>query len=60
MKERAKREIEEERIRAMNDMKDEMSDLVILAASKVIEKEIDKDKHKELIDEFIDRTGDVV
>ncbi len=44
----------------MNDMKDEMSDLVILAASKVIEKEIDKDKHKELIDEFIDRTGDVV
>ena len=60
MKERAKREIEEERIRAMNDMKDEMSDLVILAASKVIEKEIDKDKHKELIDEFIDRTGDIV
>ena len=60
IKERAKREIEEERIRAMNDMKDEMSDLVILAASKIIEKEIDKDKHKELIDEFIDRTGDVV
>lgn len=60
IKERARRELEEERIQAMNDMKDEMSDLVILAASKVIEKEIDKQKHQELIDEFIDKTGDIV
>ncbi|TQQ83984.1 ATP synthase F0 subunit B [Peptacetobacter hominis] len=57
---RAMREIEEEKIRSMNEMKGEMSNLVILAASKVLEDEIDEEKHRELIKDFIDRTGDAV
>ena len=56
----AKVDIEEERVNSMNEMKDEISDLVILAASKVIEDEIDEEKHKDLIKDFIDRTGDAV
>ena len=56
----AKVDIEEERVNSMNEMKDEISDLVILAASKVLEDEIDEEKHKDLIKDFIDRTGDAV
>ena len=60
MVEIAKVDIEEERVNSMNEMKDEISDLVILAASKVLEDEIDEEKHKDLIKDFIDRTGDAV
>ena len=37
----------------MNEIKNEISNIAVLAASKVIEKDIDSNKHKELIDNFI-------
>ncbi|MBO7149096.1 MAG: F0F1 ATP synthase subunit B [Clostridia bacterium] len=56
---RADKQIEAEKRNAENELKNEMSDLALSIASKVIEKEIDEDKHKELIDSFIEKMGEV-
>lgn len=58
IKTRAEADIEKERQQAFNDVKDEISAIALLAASKVIEKDLDKSKHEELIDEFIKEVGD--
>ncbi len=55
---KASADIEKERQQAYNDVKEEISSIALLAASKVIEKDIDKSKHEELIDEFIREVGD--
>ncbi len=55
---KASADIEKERQQAYNDVKEEISSIALLAASKVIEKDIDKAKHEELIDEFIKEVGD--
>ncbi len=47
-------EIELESQKAVNNVKDEIADLAILAASKVIKKEINKDDHKKIIDDLFD------
>ncbi|MBQ4137516.1 MAG: F0F1 ATP synthase subunit B [Clostridia bacterium] len=57
--ERADKQIEAEKRNAENELKNEVSDLALSIASKVIEKEIDGDKHKELIDSFIEKMGEV-
>lgn len=56
--EKANLDIQRERQKAMNEMKDQMASLVILAASKVIEKELNVDVHQKMIKEFIDEVGD--
>lgn len=53
------KEIEREKIKAIDSLKDEISNLSIMTASKVIEKDLDKSDHQELIDQFIDEVGDV-
>ena len=58
IKTKASTDIEKERQQAYNDVKGEISSIALLAASKVIEKDIDKSKHEELIDEFIKEVGD--
>ena len=45
-------------MRAVREIKGDISNLVVLAASKVIEKDIDNQKHEELIEEFIDKVGE--
>lgn len=52
-------ELEREKVKAVNELKDEISDLTILAASKVIGKNLKKEDHLALIDQFIDEVGDV-
>ena len=42
----------------MNEIKDDISNIALLAASKVIEKDIDKAKHEELISDFIKKVGE--
>lgn len=51
-------DIEKERQQAFLDVKNEVSDMAVSIASKIIEKDIDNDKHKELIDEFVKEVGD--
>ncbi len=58
LKEKANKDVEQERQKVMNEIKDEISDIALLAASKVIEKDIDSNKHKELIDNFIKEVGE--
>ena len=58
IKEKASKDIEKERKEAYNSVKKDISDLALLAASKVIEKDIDKQKHEDLINEFINEVGD--
>jgi F-type H+-transporting ATPase subunit b len=58
IKDKASRDIEQERQKTMNEMKDEISMIALLAASKVIEKDIDKSKHEALINDFIEKVGE--
>jgi len=51
--ERANEEVALEKKRAINEIKDEVSDLALNIAAAVIEKDIDKSAHASLIDEFI-------
>lgn len=56
--ERADKQIEAEKRNAENELKDEVSALAVSIASKIIEKELDEEKHKELINSFIDKMGE--
>ena len=56
--ERADKQIEAERRNAENELKNEVSDIALAIASKVIESELDEEKHKKLIDGFIAEMGD--
>lgn len=55
---KADNEIKKEKEKAFNEIKREISDVAVMVASKVIEKDIDKEKHEELINEFIKEVGD--
>lgn len=58
IKDKANEDIKRERQTAFNNIKNEISEMALLAASKVIEKDIDKSKHEDLIDEFIKDVGE--
>lgn len=57
IKEKANREIERERDIANKEMKQEIVELSMELAEKTLEREIDSERHKELIDEFIAKIG---
>ena len=56
--ERAEEQIELEKKRAINDVKDEVSSMAIDIAEAVIERDIEKNDHKTLIDDFINKLGE--
>ena len=56
--ERAEEQIELERVRALNEVKNEVSGMAVDIASAIIERDIKKEEHEQLIDEFIDSIGD--
>lgn len=58
LREKASKDVEQERQKAMNEIKNDISDIALLAASKVIEKDLDKSKHEELINNFIKEVGE--
>ena len=58
LKERANKDIAQERQKVMNELKNEISSIAILAASKVIEEDIDQAKHEEMINKFIEEVGE--
>jgi F-type H+-transporting ATPase subunit b len=59
IKDRAEAEIVGERQKAMNALKDEMVQIAVLAAGKIIDKNLDEKSHKALVKEFINEVGDV-
>ncbi|MEX0593941.1 MAG: F0F1 ATP synthase subunit B [Balneolaceae bacterium] len=50
----ARRSIEQDKQRAMLELRNEVSDLVIEATSRLIEAEMDQDKHRKLINSYLD------
>jgi len=58
LKAAAKQDMDQERQKALNALKDEIAHLTILAASKVVERDIDEGAHRAYIQQFIDGVGD--
>lgn len=56
---RANEDIEREKKRAVNQIKDEISDIAIAVAEKVVEKEITSKDNDRLIEEFIENVGEL-
>lgn len=51
--EQAKKEIEREKLDALNQLKDEIADLAVRAAGKIIDENLDDDKQRKIVDDFI-------
>ena len=58
IKEKAKSDIDQEKRKAVNEIKDEIGGMTVDIAGKVIEREIRKEDHKKLIDDFIANVGE--
>lgn len=56
--ERAYEQVELEKKRAINEVKNEVSEMAIGIAAAVIERDVKSEEHKELIDSFIEKMGD--
>lgn len=59
MKQQAQESIEQEKRRALNEVKDQISEVVVLAASKVCEKEISEKDNASLIEGFLSSVSTV-
>ena len=59
MKNKAEKEIAQEKKKAVNEVKGEIGDMAVEIAGKVIEREINETDHEKLIDEFISNVGEV-
>lgn len=57
-KEKAQASIELEKKQAFDQLHKEIVDIATLTASKILEKEINADDHKQLIDDFISKVGE--
>jgi F-type H+-transporting ATPase subunit b len=53
---RARSEIQRERDDAIGEVRREFADLTVLAAGKVIERSLDKEQHRELIDKVLEES----
>lgn len=58
LKQRAEEDIRLERKKAVNEMKNEISDIAVAIAAKVTEKEIGEKEHTALIETFISELGE--
>lgn len=55
--ERSRKEVEREKDKAKDEIKNQAIDLAILLSSKALEESIDEEKHKKLINDFIAKVG---
>jgi F-type H+-transporting ATPase subunit b len=53
---RARMEIQRERDEAIDELRKEFADLTILAAGKVIDRSLDKEAHREIIDKVLEES----
>jgi F-type H+-transporting ATPase subunit b len=58
LKEAAKREIETQKEQAVAALREQVASLSVLIASKVIEKQLSTEDHKQLIDQYIQEVGE--
>jgi F-type H+-transporting ATPase subunit b len=57
-KAKAEADIQQERKKAVNELKNEIGGIAVDLAGRVIEREISEDDHRKLIDEFIESVGE--
>ena len=55
--EKARQEIQRERDEVLGELREEFADLAVAAAEKVIEKSLDKEAHRELIDKVLEESA---
>lgn len=55
---RADEQIEQEKKKALNDIKNEVSEMAVGIAGAVLERDIDASEHSDLIDKFIEQIGE--
>ena len=55
---KAEADILQEKKKAVNDIKNEIGGIAMEIAGKVVEREINEEDHKKLIDEFIENVGE--
>ena len=56
---RARAEIQQERDNAIDEVRRHFGELAILAAERVIERSLDRDAHREIIERVLDESGDL-
>jgi len=54
---RARAEIQQERDEAIGELRKEVADLTVLAAGKVIDRSLDKEAHRQLIDKVLEESA---
>ena len=57
MMKKAESTIEQERKKAMNELKDEVASLSVMIASKVVERDVNEADHERFIEDFTDKVG---
>ena len=55
---RTYKEMESEKEKAVEELKSEVVSIAMMAASKVVERDLDENAHKEMINKFIDEVGE--
>jgi F-type H+-transporting ATPase subunit b len=60
LKQKAAQDIQQEKKKALNEAKDEISDIAMSIAGKVVGRSLNDADQTQLVDEFIDRLGDGV
>ena len=60
MKQRAEAVIAQEKKRVLNETKDEISEIAMAIAGKVVGRELTASDHAQMVDSFIDKLGDEV
>lgn len=58
MIDRANEQIAAEQKKAVNQIKNEIADIALLAAGSILEKDMDDEAHRRMIDDFIESAGD--
>lgn len=58
LKDKAEADIAQSKVEAFAGVKDDVADLTVLLAEKIMTKELDKDAQSKLIDSYLDQLGD--
>lgn len=58
LKEKARKDIEREKVAAREEMKDAIVDVAFEAAKQIVHKELDERTHKQYVDDFIEHAGE--
>ena len=57
--ERANIEVQREKAKAMDELKDDMIEIALAAAASIIQKNLDSQEHEKLVQQYIDEMGDI-